>query len=135
MEEQVTHLGVITNISDKDIEIEIHSASSCGSCGIKSACGMSETAEKHLSVPRPEGREFSIGQPVKIVMSARQGNMAAFLAYFLPTFIIITLTVVLSSYIKEWMAALIGGGAMAVYYFVLYLFREKLRNKFSYEII
>ncbi|MBQ6082806.1 MAG: SoxR reducing system RseC family protein [Bacteroidales bacterium] len=135
MEEQVSHPGVVVGIGEQDLEIEILSASSCGACNIKSACGMSEMKEKRVTVPKPADKEFIVGQPVSIIMSTKQGNKAALIAYFIPTLIIITLTVVLSSFIKEWLAALAGIGAMAVYYFVLYyFFRDKLRNEFTYEI-
>lgn len=134
MEEHVSHPGVVVGIGEQDLEIEILSASSCGSCGIKSACGMSEMKEKRITVPKPEDKEFIVGQPVSIVMSAKQGNKAALLAYFIPTLIIIVLTVVLSNLIKEWLAALVGIAALAVYYVVLYFFKEKLKSEFKYEI-
>ena len=134
MEEHVSHPGVVVGIKDDDLEIEILSASSCGSCGIKSACGMSEMKEKRIIVPKPADKEFIVGQPVSIVMSAKQGNKAALIAYFIPTLIIIVLTVVLSNMIKEWLAALVGIAALAVYYLILYFFRDKLRNEFTYEI-
>lgn len=134
MEEHVSHPGVVVGIGELDLEIEILSASSCGSCNIKSACGMSEMKEKRITVPRPHDKEFIVGQPVSIVMSAKQGNKAALLAYFIPTLIIIVLTVVLSNLMKEWLAALVGIGALAVYYVILYFFRDKLRDKFTYEI-
>lgn len=134
MEEHVSHPGVVVGIGEQDLEIEILSASSCGSCGIKSACGMSEMKEKRITVPKPEDKEFIVGQPVSIVMSAKQGNKAALLAYFIPTLIIIVLTVVLSNLIKEWLAALVGIAALAVYYVILYFFRDRLKNEFTYEI-
>lgn len=134
MEEHVSHPGVVVGINDNDLEIEILSASSCGSCSIKSACGMSEMKEKRMTVPKPAEKDFIVGQPVSIIMSAKQGNKAALLAYFIPTLIIIVLTVVLSNLTKEWLAALVGLGALAVYYVILYFFRDRLRGKFTYEI-
>ena len=134
MEEHVSHPGVVVRIGEQDLEIEILSASSCGSCNIKSACGMSEMKEKRITVPRPQDKEFIVGQPVSIVMSAKQGNKAALLAYFIPTLIIIVLTVILSNLMKEWLAALVGIGALAVYYVILYFFRDRLKNEFTYEI-
>lgn len=134
MEEHVSHPGVVVGIGEQDLEIEILNASSCGSCNIKSACGMSEMKEKRITVPRPQDKEFIVGQPVSIVMSAKQGNKAALLAYFIPTLIIIVLTVILSNLMKEWLAALVGIGALAVYYVILYFFRDRLKDKFTYEI-
>ena len=135
MGEHISHPGVVVGINDKDIEIEILSSSMCGSCGIKSACGMSEMQEKRVTVPKPADKEFIVGQPVKIVMNASQGNKAALFAYFIPAFILVAIIVILSNLsIKEWLAALVGIGVIAVYYLVLYFFKEKLKSEFKYEI-
>ena len=135
MGEHVSHPGVVVGIDDKNLEIEILSSSMCGSCGIKSACGVSEMQEKRVMVPRPEDREFIVGQPVKIIMNASQGNKAALFAYFIPAFLLVAIIVILSNLsVKEWLAALIGIGAIAVYYIILSFFKEKLRNEFTYEI-
>lgn len=135
MEERVSHTGIITSISGDDLGIEILSGSSCGSCSIKSACGMSEMKEKHIVVPRPEGMDFVVGQPVKVSMTARQGGMAAAYAYLFPALLMILtiLTVSLFS-LEDWVAAVAGISAAAVYYFVLFLFRGKIRERFEYEV-
>ncbi|MBO4568280.1 MAG: SoxR reducing system RseC family protein [Bacteroidales bacterium] len=135
MGEHISHPGVVVGINDKDIEIEILSSSLCGSCGIKSACGMSEMQEKRVTVPKPADKEFIVGQPVKIVMNASQGNKAALFAYFIPAFLLVAIIVILSNLsIKEWLAALVGIGVIAVYYLVLYFFKEQLKSEFKYEI-
>lgn len=135
MEDHVSHPGVVVGINEKDIEIEILSSSMCGSCGIKSACGMSEMQEKRVTVPKPEDREFIVGQPVSIIMNTRQGNKAALFAYFIPAFLLVAIIVILSNLnVKEWLAATIGIGVIAVYYIVLSFFKNRLRNEFTYEI-
>ena len=135
MGEHISHPGVVVGINDKDIEIEILSSSMCGSCGIKSACGMSEMQEKRVTVPKPADKEFIVGQPVKIIMNTSQGNKAALFAYFIPAFLLVAILVILSNLlIKEWIAALVGIGVIAVYYLVLYFFKEKLKDEFKYEI-
>lgn len=135
MGEHISHPGVVVGINDKDIEIEILSSSMCGSCGIKSACGMSEMQEKRVTVPKPADKEFIVGQPVKIIMNTSQGNKAALFAYFIPAFLLVAILVILNNLsVKEWLAALIGIGVIAVYYLVLYFFRNKLRDNFTYEI-
>ena len=135
MGEHISHPGVVVGINDKDIDIEILSSSMCGSCGIKSACGMSEMQEKRVTVPKPADREFIVGQPVSIIMNTSQGNKAALFAYFIPAFLLVAIIVILSNLsIKEWIAALVGIGVIAVYYLVLYFFKEKLKSEFKYEI-
>lgn len=135
MADHVSHPGVVVGINDKDIEIDILSSSMCGSCGIKSACGMSEMQEKRVTVPKPDDREFIVGQPVSIIMNASQGNKAALFAYFIPAFLLVAIIVILSNLsVKEWLAALIGIGVIAVYYIVLSFFKEKLKSEFKYEV-
>ena len=135
MGEHISHPGVVVGINDKDLDIEILSSSMCGSCGIKSACGMSEMQEKRVTVPKPADKEFIVGQPVKIIMNTSQGNKAALFAYFIPAFLLVAIIVILSNLsIKEWIAALVGIGVIAVYYLVLYFFKEKLKSEFKYEI-
>lgn len=135
MEDHVSHPGVVVGINEKDIEIEILSSSICGSCGIKSACGMSEMQEKRVVVPKPEDKEFIVGQPVSIIMNTSQGNKAALFAYFIPAFLLVAIIVILSNLnINEWIAAVTGIGAAAIYYIILYFFKDKLRDEFTYEI-
>jgi len=135
MEERVSHLGVVTKVTAEDIEIEILSSGSCGSCNIKSACGMSEMKEKHVVVPRPEGKDFIVGQPVKVSMTARQGGVAAVYAYLIPALLMIFTILILSLFeLADWISAAAGIGAAAVYYFVLFIFRKNIREKFEYEV-
>ena len=56
----VSHEGVVTKITDDELEIKILAQSACAACHAKSACSMSEQAEKILTVPRPEGQEFQL---------------------------------------------------------------------------
>lgn len=135
MEERVSHTGVITGISGNELEIEIYSSGSCGSCSIRSACGMSEMKEKHIVVPRPEGKEFVVGQPVKVSMAARQGGRAAVYAYLIPALLMIFTILIISGFsLEDWVAAVAGIGVAAVYYLVLFLFRGKIRERFEYDV-
>jgi len=135
MEERVSHPGIITKISDKDIEVEILSSGACGTCNIKSACGMSEMKEKFIIVPRPEGKDFIVGQPVRVSMTARQGGKAAVYAYLIPALLMIFTILIISLFeLADWISAVAGIGAAAVYYFILFLFKGKIREKFEYEV-
>jgi len=96
---------------------------------------MSEMQEKRVTVPKPDDKDFIVGQPVSIIMNTRQGNKAALFAYFIPAFLLVAIIVILSNLnVKEWLAATIGIGVIAVYYIVLSFFKNRLRNEFTYEI-
>ena len=134
-EETISHEGVITKITDNVLEIKIVAQSACAACHAKSACTMSDHAEKVLTVPKPEGQDFQLFQKVKVVMAVGQGNKAAVLAYLVPIILLLAaLFICLGLGVSEGLSALIGIGTLIPYYLVLYLFRDKLKKRFEYRI-
>ena len=96
---------------------------------------MGEQAEKILTVPRPQGKDFAINQKVNVKMAIGQGNKAAVLAYLIPIILLLAvLFLCLGLNVKEGWAALISIVALVPYYIVLYLKRDKLRKQFDYTI-
>ena len=131
----ISHEGIVTKITDDELEIKILAQSACAACHAKSACGMGEQAEKILTVPRPKGKEFTLMQKVNVKMSIGQGNKAAILAYLIPIILLLAvLFVCLGLGFGEGLSALISIVALIPYYIVLYLRRDKLKQKFEYTI-
>lgn len=134
-EETVSHEGIVTQITDDEIQVKIIQESACASCHAKSACTVVDQAEKYLTVPRPEGREIHLFQKVNVVMKVGQGNKAAILAYLLPIVILLAvLFVCLGFGMGEGWSALISIVALIPYYTVLYLQRDKLKKRFDCHI-
>lgn len=134
-EETIAHEGVITKITEEDIEVKIVSLSACAACHAKGACTMSDQAEKLLTIPRPEGQELHLFQKVNVVMTVGQGNRAAVLAYLVPIVLLLAvLFVCLGLGLNEGLSALIGIVALVPYYLVLYLRRDRLKKRFEYRI-
>ncbi len=133
--ETVSHEGIVTKVTDDELEIKILAQSACAACHAKSACGMGEQAEKILTVPRPTDRAFSLNQRVNVKMAIGQGNRAAILAYLIPIVLLLgVLFVCLGLGMNEGLAALVSIVALIPYYIVLYLRRDKLKKQFEYTI-
>jgi len=133
--ETISHEGVVTKITNDELEIKILAQSACAACHAKSACGMGEQAEKILTVPRPKDKEFALMQKVNVKMAINQGNTAAILAYLIPIILLLAvLFVCLGLGFGEGLSALISIVALIPYYIVLYLRRDKLKQKFEYTI-
>ena len=133
--ETISHEGIVTRITDDELEIKILAQSACAACHAKSACGMGEQAEKILTVPRPKDRDFILDQKVNVQMAIGQGNKAAVLAYLIPIILLLAvLFVCLGLGVNEGLSALISIIALIPYYIVLYLQRDKLKKKFEYSI-
>ena len=134
-EETISHEGIVTKITDDELEIKILAQSACAACHAKSACGMGEQAEKTLTVPRPKDKEFVLNQKVNVRMAIGQGNKAAVLAYLLPIILLLAvLFVCIGLGLGEGLSAIISFISLVPYYIVLYIRRDKLKRQFEYTI-
>lgn len=135
MNDIVSHNGIITDISNDEVQVKILSKSSCAACNIKSACNMSEMQEKIITIPAPKDKNLSIGDNVKISMGIGQANKAVVFAYIIPLIILVSMIFILNALkLEEGINALISIGSLIPYYLILYLFRDKIKRKFEYEI-
>lgn len=134
-QETISHEGIVTKITDDELEIKIVSQSACAACHAKSACGMGEQAEKILTVPRPKDQDFSLMQKVNVTMAIGQGNRAAVLAYLIPIVLLLAvLFICLGVGLSEGLSVLISIAVLIPYYIILYFQRDKLRKRFEYRI-
>ena len=130
---EIKHPGVITNIDSSKISVNITTYSACSSCGAKGICSISDVKDKIIEVPGTG--DFSVGQEVQVVLHQTQGFKAVYLGYVQP-FIIVFITLIITSSLtrNEVLAGLISLGSLALYYLVLYFYKEKIRNKFTFAI-
>lgn len=134
MEEKVLHEGVIQEVSENKLTVMIVNASACSSCHAKGACLASDMKEKEIEIYRFSG-EYKLGQTVNIVGKTSQGYKAMFYGYVVPFILVfVTLIVSLSVTQSEGLAGLLSLVVLVPYYAVLYLFRNKLKRSFEFEI-
>lgn len=135
MEHRISHEGIITAINDNNVEVKILSKSACASCNIKGACNMSEMKEKIININTPKANDFQIGQNVMVSMGLGQANKAVVFAYVIPTIILFSMIFILNHFkIEEGINALISISSLVPYYLISFLFRDKMKRKFEYEI-
>lgn len=135
MGHRISHEGIITSINEDEVQVKILSKSSCASCNIKGACNMSEMQEKIITIPAPKDKNLSIGQEVNVSMGLGQANRAVVFAYVIPLIILVAMIFILNGLkIEEGLNALISIGSLIPYYLILFLFRNRLKRRFEYEI-
>lgn len=131
---EVTHTGFVKEIGKRGIKVGIVVQSGCASCQIKSACNMAEQSDKELEIDcNPE--EYRIGQQVVVRLKASQGMNALFLGYVLPFLVLLAVMIIVSNLTAD--EGLIGIAALASmvpYYIALYLYRNKIKKKFTYVV-
>jgi sigma-E factor negative regulatory protein RseC len=127
--------GVVEDVSNELVKVNITSFSACANCHSKQACGVLDSSNRELFVPINTSHDFSIGEIVGVAMKRTMGWKATILAYVLPFILVLTTLLILNSLqIHE---VVVGLGSLVVlvpYFSALYLRRDRLRNTFSFTI-
>ena len=133
--ESISHRGRIVKVTPEFTTVEIISSSACSACHASGICGMSEYTKKAIEVPTRAWDRFEAGQEVNVVLKASMGHKAVWLAYVVP--LLVLLAVLLGSLALgagELAAGLGAIGGVAVYYLFLWLFKDRLRNRYVFAI-
>ena len=134
MKEQVMHTGQVVSMTPQTTTVRIVSHSACSECHAAGLCGLSEYAEKAIEVPTSPSATYGVGDEVNVVLKATMGLKAVWLAYFLPLVVLLGVAGLIALGVGEVAAGLAGLGAVALYYLVLWLLRDRLRNEYVFTI-
>lgn len=133
--EEITHPGKILEVTPSQVLVQIEARSACASCHASALCGMSESEQKIVSVPATLKDNFLPGQEVDVVLKASMGHKAVWLAYCIPLVVLLAVMfTALKAGASELAAAGLGLLATAVYYFVIWLVRDRLRTEYNFII-
>jgi sigma-E factor negative regulatory protein RseC len=120
---------------DDCIQVRIVQTSACAACKVAGYCNASESKEKLIDVYHADSHRLNVGDAVTVTASTQVAAHALLLGFGLPFVVMVTvLVVVLQTTGNEGRAALSGLLALVPYYAVLYLFRNRLRDKLSFSI-
>ena len=115
--------------------VEIVSESACSACHAKGLCSLGESKTKAVQLPTRGWDNYCPGDEVTLCLKASMGHKAVWLAYVIPLFVLVAVLLVLVQCgVGELVSGLAAIGAVAVWYFVIFLFRDKLRNEYIFEI-
>ena len=131
--ELIRHEGIVESIGADGLTVRILQASACSNCEARKLCRSSESKEKLVEV-KGHYPTLQVGDSVILCGSVRQGLRASVLAYVIP---LILMLVVLFAGTRLWgekLGALAALLALALYYGVLFLLRDKLGKHFTFKI-
>ena len=131
----VSHKGTIVEISEGNIRVEIINKSMCAACHAKGFCSAGDTKEKIIDVAYFNNGEYQLGDEVEVTMKRSMGFKAVWISYVIPLAILLIFLLTLQGLgFAELHAGLAAAVAVCVYYFVVYLFRDKIADKFVFTI-
>jgi len=132
---EITHPGRIVEITPDFTTVEITVSSACASCHAKGLCGMSEEEDKVIMVPTDPYTLRAVGDEVTVKTKMTMGLKAVWISYVIPLVILLILILSLSAvFEKEYMTGLVSIAGVALYYFGIWLFRDRLSNEFVFYI-
>ncbi len=135
MKKEIYHDGKIIEITPEFTSVEIISSSACSQCHAKGLCGFSEEESKVVMVPTSPYTERKVGDTVTLALKQTMGLKAVWISYVIPLIILMILVLSLSSVIdNEVWTGLTAIGGVALYYLVIWLLRDKLKNEFVFYI-
>ena len=96
---------------------------------------MSEEQEKLISLPTDPYADHQVGDVVKVCTKMSMGLKAVWISYVIPLMILMILILSLSSVIgNELVRGLVALGGVALYYLLVWVFRDRLNNEFVFYI-
>lgn len=132
---EISHIGRIVSAGTDTVTVEIVSRSACASCHAAGLCTASEAATKEITVRTRLSDDYRTGEEVWVFLRAGMGTKAVLLAYVVPLFILLILVVSLSfTDVHELAAGAAGLGGIAVWYLILYCFRDRLDREYEFYI-
>ena len=136
MNNTIKHKGIIDTVCNTHVTVRIVQSSACASCKVASHCNASESKEKLVDVwVTDSDRQWSIGEEVTVCAENRVVAKAMVYSFGIP-FLLMFLTLVVSLQLgaSEWLGALLALAVLPPYYFILYLFRSRLKREIVFTI-
>ncbi|MBO4263660.1 MAG: SoxR reducing system RseC family protein [Bacteroidales bacterium] len=134
-EEEISHSGVIVEITPERTVVEIVSESACASCHARGACGASGSGRRLVEVPTDLVAARQVGDEVQVNLKKTMGYKAVWVGYGIPLAVLLTTLFTLRGCgIEELYCGLSAIGAVLLYYGLVFLFRNRLRNEYTFYI-
>ena len=127
----VSHDGIVSAVRQGLVTVTVTVNSACHQCHAHGSCGFAESKDKTLEIATPEWERYHVGDAVVVTVNESLGLGAALLAYLLPAALLLAVLMPLLHLMSEPLAVLLTLAALALYYMVLYLCRNKLQKKFT----
>ena len=131
----IKHDGIIIALNeDGTALVRIVQTSACAACKAKAMCASAESAEKEMTVVLLGDEQWAVGDTVEVMVQQKMGWKAVVLAYLLPFFVMLAVMFVGNAIwaVREEILGTVALCAMALYYLVLGMFKDKLQKEFSF---
>lgn len=129
----ITHEGIVVKIEGSRVNVMIVQHSACSGCHARGACTAADQKEK-IIVAESGGAIFGVGERVMLVGSNSMAWSALAYAFIVPLVLCMAVLFVVGTLYGEGPGALSVFALLVLYYTGLFLFRDKLKTKFTFTV-
>ena len=131
----IKHLGIVENIQGSHLSVRIVQTSACAACSVKGHCSSADSKDKIIEIIDTAAASYQVGENVMVVGETSMGMQAVALAFIIPfVLLIFTLFLFMALIENELYAALLSLAVLVPYYYILWLNKTRLKQKFSFTI-
>jgi len=131
----IKHLGIVENIQGSHLSVRIVQTSACAACSVKGHCSSADSKDKIIDVIDTAASSYRVGEKVMVIGETSMGMMAVVLAFIIPFILLIfSLFLFMALMENELYSALLSLAILIPYYFILWLNKTRLKQKFSFTI-
>ena len=131
----IGHEGVVSAVLENGYKVTITSRSACSACHARGLCSASEMVDKVIEVKDSGPLRYKTGDKVNVNIKESAGMKAVWIVYAVPAIILVTFLLYLQRLgMSELVTGLVILGAIAVYFFVMYLFRGKIGRRIHFTL-
>ena len=131
----IKHLGIVENIQGSHLSVRIVQTSACAACSVKGHCSSADSKDKIIDIIDTAAVSYQVGENVMVVGETSMGMQAVALAFIIPfVLLIFTLFLFMALIENELYAALLSLAVLVPYYYILWLNKTRLKQKFSFTI-
>ena len=131
----IKHLGIVENIQGSHLSVRIVQTSACAACSAKGHCSSAESKDKIIDIIDTAASSYRVGEKVMVIGETSMGMMAVVLAFIIPFILLIfSLFLFMALMENELYSALLSLAILIPYYFILWLNKTRLKQKFSFTI-
>ena len=132
---EISHRGRIISVTPEVTTVQIVSESACAACHAEGMCSLGDASLKEIELPTRGWDNYQVGDEVSVVLRASMGHKAVWLAYVIPLVVMVAaLLGTLAAGGSELLAGGLAIGAVALWFGVVWLLRDRLRNEYIFNI-
>ena len=133
--DNISHSGIVESIIGNIVNVRIRQTSACAACKVAGYCNAAESKEKIISVTTPDSSRYAVGQEAVVSTSGKTATRALLWAFGVPCILLMTvLAAGIFLFDSEGTAAITAMAIMLVYYFLLWLMRDRIAAQVSFTI-